>query len=124
MNGALPVAGGLTLQPGAGYRFKYSNIEVDEFSNVDLDVYQNTLTTSLDYRAGGLRASFDALYERVATGTDLPNPVGDGAILVFISAGLNYDVSDALILGIAYRHEIDNDNLDYHQGMVNLDLAF
>lgn len=118
LNGVLPIVGGLSLQPRAGYRFKYSNIGVDEFSNVDLDVYQNTLygQAALAYRAGNLHAYFDSLYERVATDTELPNPVDDGANFVFVTAGFNYDVTDALTLGVAYRHEINNDNLDYHQG--------
>lgn len=75
----------------------------------------------MEYRTGDRRAYFDALYEHIATDTELPNPADDGANIVFVTAGF---ATDGLTLGFAYRHEINNDNLDYHQGMVNSDWTF
>jgi hypothetical protein len=122
LNTELPIVSGLSLKPRAGYRFAYSDFD---FPNSSASTYTNTLYAEggLEYSINNVSVYFDSLYERVVVGNQLSNPA-DGGDLIFIRAGINYHVSQAVSLGVAYRHELLEGDVDFHQGSAHMSMRF
>jgi hypothetical protein len=123
LNSEIPIISGLSLNPRAGYRFAYSDFDIPNFG--DATTYTNTLYAQgrLAYTIKNVSIYFDSLYERVVVENTLPNPA-DGGDLVFITAGIDYSVNQVVSVGVAYRHEIVEDNVDYHQGTAHMSMRF
>ncbi len=123
LNSELPIIAGLSIKPRAGYRFAYSDFDFPRSSSATN--YTNTLYAEggLEYSVNNVSVYFDSLYERVVVDNQLPNPV-DGGDLVFITAGINYHVNQAVSIGVAYRHQILEDDIDYHQGTARMNMQF
>ncbi len=123
LNSDIPIISGLSLKPRAGYRFAYSDFDLPLPGNTT--TYTNTLYAQgkLAYTIRNVEFYFDSLYERIVVDTKLPNPV-DGGDLVFITAGIDYHVNHVVSIGVAYRHEVVEDNVDYHQGSAHMSMRF
>ena len=121
LNSEIPIISGLSLKPRAGYRFAYSDFP--QFSGIE--TYTNTLYAEggLAYTINNVSLYFDSMYERVVVGNNLPNPA-DGGDLLFITAGIDYHVNQVVSLGFAYRHEILEGSVDYHQGSAHMSMRF
>ncbi len=123
LNSEIPLVSGLSLKPRAGYRFAYSDFDFPQSGSAT--TYTNTLYAEggLEYSISNVSIYFDSLYERVVVGNQLPDPA-DGGDLIFITAGINYHVNQAVSLGVAYRHEILEGDIDYHQGSAHMSMRF
>jgi hypothetical protein len=123
LNAVLPIISGLSLKPRAGYRFAYSDFDFPQ--SFSATTYTNTLYAEggLEYSIHNVSIYFDSLYERVVVDNKLSNPA-DGGDLIFVTAGINYHVNQAVSLGVAYRHEILEGNIDYHQGSAHMSMRF
>ncbi len=123
LNAEIPIISGLSLKPRAGYRFAYSDFDFPRAG--DLTTYTNTLYAEggLAYTIKNVELYFDSLYERIVVDTKLPNPV-DGGDLVFITAGIDYHINQVVSIGVAYRHEVLEDSIDYHQGSAKMSMRF
>ncbi|HFD12973.1 MAG TPA: hypothetical protein ENJ32_10980 [Crenotrichaceae bacterium] len=123
LNTELPIIPGLSIKPRAGYRFAYSDFDFPHSGSAT--TYTNTLYAEggLEYTMNNLAVYFESLYERVVIDNQLPNPV-DGGDLVFITAGIDYHVNQTVSLGVAYRHQILESNVDYHQATAHMNMRF
>lgn len=117
------IRSGFSFKPRIGYRFAHSGFGI---TNSDGRLtYTNTLYAEggVEYAMQHVAVYFRSLYERVAHDTELPNPK-DGEDLVFITAGVDYHVSNAATIGVAYRHQILENEFNYHQAMARMSMQF
>ncbi len=115
LTGLLPVDSWL-LSGKLGHRFSYSVTDnvPDEF---DDDSYVNTLyaTGEVGYRIERFLPYIRFNYEHVE-----PEEGESGDDSVFLQAGAAYDISDAMSIGLAYQHELNRGDIEYHQGLLEL----
>ncbi len=117
VTGALPIDSWV-FRGKAGHRFRYTvqedDIDLPAFIEVDDDAIVNTL-----YLGGEAGYRFGALfpYARFSVEHFIPDR-GEDSDSVFIGAGATYTVSEVFSVGASYQHELNQDDVEYHQGVL------
>lgn len=101
----------------AGHRFRYT-VQEDDIDPVFVEVDNDTIVNTL-YLGGEAGYRFGALipYARFSVEHFIPDR-GEDSDSVFIGAGATYTVSEVFSVGAGYQHELNQDDIEYHQGVL------
>lgn len=106
----------------AGGRYRHTDDSFDAGNGAGLDNDQDEWTYLVDTEVGyivskGLRFYGGALYEYVKTED------GEDDGVLYMSTGIDYSVSQDLSVGLKYRTDVNNEDVDFHTVGLNLRLA-
>jgi len=112
----------LFIKARAGGRYRHTDDYFDAGNGAGLDNDQDEWTYLVDAEVGyiiskGLRFYGGALYEYV----EKEDGEDDGVL--YMSTGIDYSVSKALTVGLKYRTDANNEDVDFHTVGLNLNLA-